>query len=335
MSYELFRSYVVSSLSTMNLAQKQLNDIVSAIDRISSQFEFSYQSTDLIVSSDFPEMAKMYIASLAVENKSPNTIYDYKQKLTRFFSHVKKPCCSISANDIRMYLWQYQQEANLQKSSLDHVRIVINAFFNWLVSQELLQRNPCRLIDPIRYQINNLPPLDCLELEYIRSACEYPREKALVDFLVSSGCRVSECASVRLEDINWEERSITIRHGKGDKKRIAYFNAEAKVSIQAYLKSKKNQSKYLFSQSRAPYGKLTTRTLEYIIQTICIRASDHLGVHTTPHTFRRTMATSLADSGMPIEEVKELLGHARIDTTLRYVTLSKKRIKASYDRYIS
>lgn len=334
-SYELFRSSIVSRISEMNLPPKQLNDIIAEIDRISSQYDITRRSTDLIVSSDFPEVAKMFLASLAVENKSKSTINDYKQKLFRFFSSVRKPYNTITANDVRLYLWQYQQDAGLQKSSLDHVRIVLNTFFNWLLDQELLQRNPCRLIDPIRYQTNKLPPMDTVELEYLRAACESPREKALVDFLVSTGCRISECAAVRLADIDWDDRSVIIRHGKGDKERTTYFNAESRVSLQAYLDSKKSPSEYLFSRSRAPYGKVTSKALQDIIKTICSRVSDRLGVHVTAHTFRRTMATQLIDSGMPIEEVRELLGHAKLDTTMRYVTLSKKRIKASYDKHFS
>lgn len=334
MSYENLRTDFLASL-TDSFPSEEVERILHVLDKISADYEFTYKAKDLIVASGVPEIVKMYIASLVVENKAKSTVDDYRRKLIRFFDCIRKPFDAVTTNDIRIYMWQYQQDCNLQKSSLDHVRSVLNAFFEWLVDQELLQRNPCRLIDPIKYNANKLPPLDVLELEYLRSACRSPREKALVDFLASSGCRISECAAVKLTDINWDDRSIVIRHGKGDKERTTYFNAEARVSLQTYLDSKKVQSPYLFSKSRAPYGKLTTRSLEEVIKEIYDRAAVRLGIHVTPHTFRRTMATHLADSGMPVEEIKELLGHARIDTTMRYISVSKKRIKASYDKYTS
>ena len=102
-----------------------------------------------------------------------------------------------------------------------------------------------------------------------------------------------------------------------------------------YIASKKHISKYLFSKSRAPYTGLTYRSIEEDIEAICKRVSGKLSIHVTPHTFRRTMATSLINNGMPIEEVKELLGHVKLDTTMRYITLSKKKVKASYDKYAS
>ena len=332
MSYELFRSSFAASISG-RLAPELTRDVLQALDYVASQYDIHKACTDLIIPGQLPDVAKMYLAALAVENKAAGTIQDYHRHLTRFFENIPKPYNLVTTNDIRIYLFNYQKASNLKKSSLEHVRVVINAFFSWLVDEELMERNPARRIEPIRASKEGRKAIPAVELERIRMACETPREKALIDFLFSSGCRISECTALTLDDINWADRSVRIRHGKGDKARTTYFNAEAEVSLKHYLSSREGESNVLFCRSRAPYGHITKEALEAEVRRIRARVPG-LTVQVVPHALRTTFATTLASSGTPVQHVQQLLGHASLDTTMRYVHNADDDVKTSHRKYM-
>ena len=135
--YEIFRTEFASRINT-KLPPELLTEILTELDLTAASYTIEKQCTDLITVSDEPEPVKLFVSALAVEQKAMGTIRDYHSKLIRFFSHVRKPFNMVTTNDIRTYLFYYQQESHLEKSSLDHVRTVINAFYNWLVDQDIM-----------------------------------------------------------------------------------------------------------------------------------------------------------------------------------------------------
>ena len=334
MSYEMFRTALHTRL-TDRLPVELLHDVLQELDIIAQQYDIKRSCTDLITYGGMPEVVKMYIASMAVRRCAKDTLKNYHGILTTFFNAIRKPFNTVTTNDVRVFMFQLQQDRNLEKSSLEHYRVVINAFYQWCVNEELLERNPARKITPIKVPESAREPIDMVELEYLRKCCETPRQKALVDFLYSTGCRVSECAAVQMTDIDWKERAVKIRHGKGDKFRIVYFNPESEVSLKEYIKSKPHETQYLFSKTRAPYGKITRNALEEEVRKIRMKAGDHLSTNVTPHVLRHTFATTAIHNGMPIEQVQQLLGHTSLDTTRIYAKSNQDDIKASHRKYLS
>lgn len=332
MSYEQYRSKLASRLMDI-LPTEKIHDVLHELDLLSAGYEITPKCTDIIPADETPQIVKMFIAALAVENKAKTTLRDYTMHLKRFFLHVPKPYNIITTNDIRVYLFSYQQESNLAKSSLEHTRVVINAFYNWCVDQEYLDRNPAKKIEPIKVPKTGREPIPLVEVEQLRFACKTLREKALIDFLFSTGCRISECAALEIQDIDWRERSVRIRHGKGDKFRITYFNAESEVSLKAYLASKTHETKALFSRSRAPYGHISNVALEREIRHIRDRVET--SVQVCPHALRDTFATTLSQRGMPIEQIQQLLGHTNLDTTRRYVRTSQEDTRSNHQKFIA
>ena len=307
MSYEMFRNSLLTRLVD-KFPAKLLNDVMQEIDLLSQDYTFEKACTDIITLDAIPEMVKNYIASMAVENCKKTTLRDYKMNLVMFFDRIRKPYTAVTTNDIRCYLFGMQQEKGWTPETMEHKRVIINSFFNWLVANEYLNRN---------------------------NACQTERERALVDFLFSTGCRISEAVAVTIEDINWADRSIIIRHGKGDKERTVYFNAEAELSMKKYLKSSHGSDSHLFVKSKPPFTGVTTEAMEKVIREIRGRIPELLSVKVTPHTFRRTMGTLAVGRGCPIEQVKELLGHESLDTTMQYVTLSQEETKHSHNKYLA
>lgn len=152
----------------------------------------------------------------------------------------------------------------------------------------------------------------------------------MVDLLASTGMRVGELVRLNKGDINFHERECLVT-GKGNKQRLVYFDARAKLHLVEYLASRADASSALFV-SLGPSGRrITVGAVELRLRNLG-RVS---GVHCVhPHKFRRTLATHAIDKGMPIEQVQKLLGHAKIETTMHYAMVNQNNVKASHRKYL-
>jgi integrase/recombinase XerD len=316
--YENFRTVLTLNLSSVIQDPETLNSVLSMVDLSMSDFEISKKPMEIIPVDGFPEVAKYFLASKGVANLSKSTLKQYRYKLIHFFDTVRKSYLDITANDIRIYLFNFKQERNASDCYVDNVRITLNSFFQWLVDNEYLQRNPCAKIDKIKYQQKRREPLSTLSLENLRVHCKNEREKALIDFLFSTGCRISECAGVLISDIDWERNSVHLRYCKGNKERMVYFNDEAKVSLRAYIEKRGHISPALWTSMKEPHQQLQAHALENIVKKI----GERTGVHTYPHKLRHTFATVGLRNGMPLEKLQALLGHTNPQTTLIYAKLN-------------
>lgn len=180
-------------------------------------------------------------------------------------------------------------------------------------------------------KINARKPLAPEELERFRDACANYREKAMVEFFVSSGCRLDEASTIELSQINFKERCLTV-HGKGDKNRTVYFSVRASLMIEEYVRRRKGGTA-LFASTKAPYGAIKHRAIEKIIQRIGERAG--LAHRVYPHLLRHTFATNAYNKGMDLETIQRLLGHENIGTTQIYASISEQAVRYAYDKYMS
>ena len=120
--------------------------------------------------------------------------------------------------------------------------------------------------------------------------------------------------------------------GKGDKERIVYFDARAKVHLQNYLHSRQDNNPALFVSLLKPYKRLQVPGVETRLRQLG-RRLDINQIH--PHKFRRTLATKAIDKGMPIEQLQTLLGHSQINTTMEYAIVNQTNVKSSHKKYIA
>ena len=337
-NYEIFKTEFLTELKSQlpNLSIQDFESILHNLDITAQKYDIEKRQLELIVCEEgFPQIIKLFIASKAIEEKSPATLKLYTLILTQFLSTIGKPFTQITTNDIRIYLYNYKQQRQVKNVTLDTMRRIINSFYEWCICESLVIQNPTKNIKPIKSDATAREPLTPLELEYIREACKNPREKAIVDFLYSTGCRVSELCEARLQDIDWDKKSIFIEHGKGGYSRFVYLNAEAEVSLRAYLKSRKIFSSYIFAPARKCTSEQTTpRSIQKLIKSLTKRANVDPTHKITPHVFRHTTATQALHNGMPIEEVQKLLGHKQINTTLIYTKIDEDSIRQNHSKYI-
>ena len=325
--YENFRNVLTMNLCSV-LPSDKINDVLKAVDISMSNFELSRKKTALITTTAVPDVVKMYLASRAVSNLSIGTLNQYKYKLFNFFQTVQKSYLDITANDIRMYLYSFKAERGSSDCYMENIRCVIDTFFKWLVENEYLSHNPCAKVNKIKYTRYRRKPLSSYELEYLRLNTKDIREKALVDFFFSTGCRVSECAAVTMDDIDWANRSVLIRHGKGDKERIVYFNAESEVTLKEYLKSRDDSKQALFVSIKQPHNPISAHGIEAILR----RVSKRINMEVYPHKLRHTFATVGLHGGIPLDKLQALLGHTDPKTTLIYAKQCQEDIKSVHER---
>ena len=170
------------------------------------------------------------------------------------------------------------------------------------------------------------------KVEILRDNCNNLRDRALIDFLLSTGIRVGELVRLNIDDIDFSERECVV-YGKGDKERKAYFDAKTKIHLlNYYIESRTDNNIALFVSLNKPHSRLIESGVELRLREM----GKKLGVEKVhPHKFRRTMATRAIEKGMPIEQVQKILGHEQIDTTLRYAMVNQNNVKLSHRKFIS
>ncbi|OOM73972.1 tyrosine recombinase XerC [Clostridium puniceum] len=222
-------------------------------------------------------------------------------------------------------------EDYMKASTVNGYITSLKGFFGWLQSEEYIIKNPAFKLKQTKVPRVILQPYTSENLEKLREACETEKEKCLFELLDSTACRISEIDNIKLEDINWQERSIKVL-GKGNKERIVYFSTKAKLHMQRYINSRIGESEYLFISDRGIHQHIKVRALQLILCKIKIRAGVEERVHC--HKFRRTRATQLLNGGMRIEGVQGILGHTTPATTQIYAQLSQENLKNEYRKLV-
>ncbi len=330
--YEQLKQIFLSELS-ITFSIDQIREISRYLDLAAKDFDVRRKETQIVpYEQGLPKTVEIYIAAKKVEGLADKSLYFYLIVLKDFFRFLSRPPEKITANDIRIYLYHYQKEHGITNRSLDTRRTIICGYFNWLANEEYICKNPAVHIVPIKYERRHKKSMTQMDLEKVRMACNTDRERAIIEVLYSTGCRVSELCNLNISDIDFETKEVYL-FGKGGKHRISYLNAKAEVALKAYLSSRNDNSPALIVYERSPHCRMKRSGIEALISRIMARTSN-IGTHVTPHVFRHTTATTALDHGMSIVQVSRLLGHKRLDTTMEYITSNAKSVKNSHQIYV-
>lgn len=275
------------------------------------------------------EIWKFYEQDKTLEGYSPATLKGYKVQtalLYRYFGD--QDINTITMFDLKKYL--LETGGHLKPSSLGARIRFIRAFFKWASDEGYCESNPARKLREPRLG-NRIPKAFSEEdTELLREACNTYQEHALIEFTYSTGCRVGEVSRVNINDINWENRSLVVI-GKGNKQREVYFSLKAKIWLQWYLNSRNDDNPALFITQRRPYRRLSIGMIRYVIKRVGRQA--HIEKSIYPHLWRHSFATHLLNKGCPLEGVQDLMGHAKLETTKIYCSLSGARRKNMHDTF--
>ena len=276
------------------------------------------------------DLLSLFLAAKRIEGCSEKSLKYYQATTQAMLDGIGKPIKEIVTEDIRQYLTNYQRERHSSRVTIDNIRRILSSFFSWLEEEDSILYSPVRLIHMVKTASNIKETYSDETLELMRDSCSEMRDLAMIDLLASTGMRVGEMVLLNRDDVDFAERECVV-FGKGDKERMVYFDARTKLHLQTYLDSRNDNNPALIVSLKAPFSRLSIGGVETRLREL----GRQLGVHKVhPHKFRRTLATMAIDKGMPIEQLQQLLGHKRIDTTLQYAMVKQSNVKLAHRKYI-
>ena len=306
-------------------------EILNIINKHLYNYDVIKKQTSLIVLDTTSEkLLKMYLGTKRLEGRSEYTLKQYYREIRLLLAFLNCSIEEVTTNGVKMYLMTMKVERNLQNSTVENMRSYLNAVFSWMKKENFIENNPVERIAPIKIKKDIKKSFSEEELKIIKDFCKnHPRNLALVNFLYSTGCRVSEVSSVNIKDINFNEKKLIIL-GKGNKERIVYLTDEAVQSIQDYLRTREDNNEALFLSDKKK-NRLSPNSIRWILTNI----SEKTGVENIhPHRFRRTLATNLLNNGMAIQDVSKILGHSNISVTQTYYYHIDLKVEKEYRKFI-
>jgi integrase/recombinase XerD len=312
----------ISTLIPVN-AEKMRNELPS----VTSKYHITKVETDE-THPDLYEKITMFLSAKKLEGLSTITLESYELELNIFADSVRKKVEKITSSDIRVHLGTL---SGLKMSSIARKLSVYKSFFGWMTSEEIIQRDPTSKIKTPKLEDRMPKALNIEELEMLREACVTPRQRAFIEILYATGCRLSEIHGLNKRDINYQSMSCNVI-GKGNKEREVYFSFKAMYHLRKYFKSREDNNESLMVTERKPYRRLSKRGIQREIGKIAKQAG--LEKKVSPHTLRHTFATLTLNNGAELAAVQELLGHRSSETTLRYARITEERKRDQHKKYL-
>ncbi len=271
-----------------------------------------------------------------VRNYSKNTVDSYRNDIEQFYELMNnKALDKITTEDIRGYI---KHLSTVSEKSLARKLSTLRTFYDFMVKKSYLAVSPMDSIEGPK--IGKYLP-DVLTISEVDKLLDFEpdnhfsfRNRCILELLYSTGLRISELTSLKLENVSLEESLVKVM-GKGSKERIVPLNDIATEYMSKYIKEvrpcmlKKEQTDYIFLNN---HGKVLTR--QAVFKMIKKRAEDiKLGKEISPHTLRHSFATHLLQNGADIRFIQELLGHSDVGTTEIYTHIANETLKRDYDEF--
>ena len=326
MKQDLIKDVIQGMLPYLNNAQNE------KLQEVLKYTLANYEVTENQNKEKYSEQnyVELFLSAKRIEGCSEKSLKYYKATIEAMLCELKKDVKHIVTDDIRGYLTEYQEKKKSSKVTIDNIRRILSSFFSWLEDEDYILKSPVRRIHRVKTGTNIKETYSDEVLELMRDNCTELRDVAMIDMLASTGMRIGEMVLLNKADINFNERECVV-FGKGDKERIVYFDARAKIHLQNYIDSRIDDNPALFVTLRSPHERIKIGGIESRLREMG-KQLNIPKVH--PHKFRRTLATMAIDKGMPIEQLQQLLGHKRIDTTLQYAMVKQSNVKLAHKKYI-
>ena len=324
------------------ISGKELLTLNNVLEEVMNKYELlaieDDQDTEENSMVENERLLAIFLKAKGLEGCSIRTLEAYEHQVTRFFEYIQKSLTKITAEDVREYIYFKQNIDKVSNSYADTIRRYLNTTFQWLSDEGYIMGNPMITIKKIRSKKVVKKPYTHLEIEKLR---EYflnhgrriirLRNVAIFELLLSSGVRVNELCELNRSQINLEDCSMIV-FGKGAKEREVYFNVKAQKALEDYLDNRQDSYPCLFKAAKCVGDnsdcRLTVNALERVIR----EAGNAVGVKAHPHKFRRTFATNMLSKGVPLEQVKTLLGHSNIETTTIYALVDEEQLKWNHKK---
>lgn len=261
------------------------------------------------------------LQKLALEIKlrgfSKKTLDAYLAHNRRFLDYVKKVPEQITQDDVKLYLAFLISEKQQRPASITLALSALKFMY-----KELLKKDVFTDIKAPKSEKKIPTVLTKDEIKMLLAVIKYFKHRLLVELMYSSGLRVSECVSIKIDDLDMNDGTGTIRSGKGRKDRNIILSKNLIVHLKEYLSARKDSNPYIFNIRDSHIG---TRQAQKVVS----QAAKDAGIKKRVfcHALRSSFATHLLEAGTDIRVIQELLGHSNLSTTERYTKISKEKLK--------
>lgn len=305
------------------LTAADLAKVLSCAADILESYELTQKGT---VVSENDDLLSAFTSAMRIQGRSNKTIDRYVYILKRMFHSINTTTRQVTVYHLRKYLAD-EKTRGVADRTLEGYRQIFSTYFNWLQREGLITVNPTSNLGAIKCQKKIRQTYSDVDIDKLKYSCRNQRDRAILCFLMSTGCRISEMTQLNRDSINFNTLEVTVL-GKGNKERTVFLDEVAGLTIKQYLDVRKDNSPALF------IGKGSERLSPGGVRLMLNNLAEAAHVdHVHPHKFRRTLATSLIRHGMPIQEVAAILGHDKLDTTMQYVVLDTTDVKNSYRKF--
>lgn len=317
-----------------SLPFKELYNILCFVTK---DYEITRSCQELVtVENSDIEILQKFIVCKKIEGLSDKTLRYYSSQLKNFYGFLNhhKSLIDVTTDDIRCYLADGTLNKNWSGGNADNVRRILSTFYHWCVDEYYMDRNPCSKIKNIKKRKTVRVPFTEEEIEKMRDYLVENndiRDRAIFELLLSTGSRVSEICNIKMENVNILSKEVKVI-GKGNKERICYLNEKALYYLKKYLEGREKDKEFLFYSLLG--GKLEKPLQISGVEIMIRKLGRSLGIEAYPHKFRHTAATLALKRGMPIDQVRIMLGHEKIDTTLIYAQNNTDDIKLNHNKFM-
>ena len=255
-----------------------------------------------------------FLSAKQVEGCSGPTVRYYGNTIQQLYKTMPKRVTEYTTEDIRAYLAVFQRKRKASRVTVDNVRRIFSSFFAWLEEEDYIIKSPVRRIHKVKTGAQVKEVLTDESLENLRDTCVHPRDLAMIDLLASTGMRVGELVKLNREDVNFNERECIV-FGKGNKERIVYFNARAKIHLQEYLNTRRDKNKALFVSLAKPHRRLQISGVEVRLRKIGKEAKEMTGLDVGAYVFFDKLATFYHTQPIGLVRYNALIMESNLERT--------------------
>lgn len=327
------------------LTEQQMDELFNSLNVCLKDFSIAREeflpSTEL---DDNEKYMKLFRAAKRLEGMSPKTIEQYLFQSKLMLNTLGMNFRDVTAIHIQFYLSDYERTHDISKRSLDNMKKAINGWYIWLEANDYIVKNPFRSIGRIYYENKPIEILSDDEIVAMRDMCAtYKgmyglRLRAIIDFLLATGVRVSEIMAVDIPDVDFRKNEVLIHSAKkrsAEDRRI-FLTAEANKHLRDYLEKRYEKgwmaTNALFAANKKTSRRLTERDFNMQIQELAKKCG--ITKHCTVHIFRKTMASILFRRGMSPSKIAKILGHCDSRTSeTYYIEIDNEDVKRDYLKY--
>lgn len=271
----------------------------------------------------FKDALDEYIKSKSIEGINKSTLNHYEDVINAFGKIFKyKPINEFTKDDIKYAL--KVKEDQVQPQTVYTFYSINKVFFEWLMDEKLIIENPFIGVK-YKHVKSQRTYIQKDDIKKIKKSCTNLFEKLIIEFLLSTGCRLSEIPKIKLTDCNFSNNTCIVT-GKGNKTRTVIFNEVTKKLLKQNIKlSSDNIHLICLNNKQIKNGDITK-----VVKNTAKRASIKYNI--CPHMYRHTFATNCLNNGMDITSIQKLLGHSDISTTQIYAETNLENVKSEYRR---